>query len=105
LKCIHNCFANDKVLYTSHSLKEMKNEEFGEIFDEEVYEAVMNGEIITEYLDDKPYPSVLILGFTKQNRPIHIVSAYNELDDNSIIITVYHPDPNNWIDYKRRVIL
>lgn len=103
LQLIKRCFEFDKVLYSSHSLKEMKNEEYGEIFDKEVFEAIKNGELIREYLDDKPYPSLLIFGLTDNNRPLHIVSAYNQDDDIAIIVTVYHPDPNLWIDYKRRV--
>jgi len=80
----------------------MELEDFGRIFDHEVYEAVCSGEVIEEYLDDKPYPSALIYGSTMSNRPLHVVCAYNAQETLSIIITVYQPDPKLWIDYKRR---
>ncbi len=99
---IQNCFKQDKVLYSRHAKLEMENEEFGQIFEHEVFESILSGQVIENYPDDKPYPSVLIFGYTKQNRPLHIVCAYNNIDDLTIVITVYHPDPDLWIDYKIR---
>lgn len=77
-------------------------EELGRIFDHEVYEAVCSGEVIEEYPEDKLYPSVLIYGRTTSDRPLHIVCAYDIEEDLSIVITVYQPNPDLWIDYKRR---
>jgi len=82
----------------------MENEELGQILDAEVYQAICKGEIIQEYPDDKPYPSVLIFGQTNNKRPLHIVCSYNNDEDIAIIITVYEPNPNRWIDFKRRRI-
>lgn len=96
------CFESDSVFYTRHGKVEMEIEEFGRIFEHEVYEAVCAGEVIEEYPEDKPYPSVLIFGRTISDRPLHIVCAYNMEENLSIIITVYQPDPELWIDYKRR---
>jgi len=80
----------------------MKGEKFGHILEKEVYEAVCSGEVVEVYLEDVPYPSVLILGRTETNRPLHIVSAYSQEEDLVIVVTVYHPDPDLWIDYRRR---
>jgi hypothetical protein len=38
----------------------------------ELIEAIENGEIIEDYQEDKYGPSCLIVGFTKQTRPLHI---------------------------------
>ena len=72
---IQHCFKADRVLYTKHARDEMLVEEFGEIAEEEVYQAMQSGEVIESYEYDTPYPSVLILGRTNAGRPIHIVSA------------------------------
>lgn len=40
-------------------------EEFGKIREQEVFEAITCGEIIKEYENDKPYPSMLIYHFRK----------------------------------------
>ncbi len=80
----------------------MRTEEFGRIMEEEVFEAMMMDEVIEEYGDDKPYPSVLIYGRAQNERPLHVVCAYSGEDDLAIVVTAYPPDPNLWMDYKRR---
>jgi len=59
------------------------------------------GEVIEEYLDDKPFPSCLVYAKVG-DRPIHVVCAMPEHVDILIIVTTYLPDPDKWIDYKVR---
>ncbi len=66
---IRDCFETHSLFYTRHAKFEMENEEFGRILEHEVYEAVCNGEITEEYPDDKPYPTGLVFGRTKADRP------------------------------------
>ncbi len=96
------CFNRDAVYYTQHAKIEMENEEFGQILDYEVHEAICAGEFVEEYPDDQPYPSVLVLGMTKRGRPLHVICAYNQDEDCAIVITVYQPDPQRWIEYRTR---
>ena len=56
--------------------------------------------IIEDYPEDKRGHSSLVLGFTKEGLPIHMVCAIYE--DILVIITVYRPDPNLWVDWKIR---
>ncbi len=67
-----------------------------------MFEAVLNGEVIKDYSDDKPYPSVLIYGNSTQKKPLHIVCAYSDEDDMAIVVTVYQPNPYLWDEYRRR---
>jgi hypothetical protein len=99
---IRNCFDADAVLYSRHGRFEMENEESGKIFEHEVYETLQSGEVIEEYPDDKPYPSVLISGRTATGRPLHVVCAYSKTDDLVVVVTVYSPNEKLWIDYSRR---
>lgn len=64
-------------------------------------EAILDGEIIEYYPNDKYGPSCLILGFTKSNKPLHIQSTYPERQLIKII-TLYEPDTKQWIDFKER---
>ena len=46
-------------------------------------------------LKDRPHPSRLILGWCR-GRPLHIVVADDSRADETIVITVYEPDPELW---------
>ena len=63
--------------------------------------AVFNGEIIRQYEDDRPFPSCLILGLTKNNKHIHVVAS---IDNEYLhIITAYYPDTSVWdADFKTK---
>jgi len=102
LKEIQNCFTNEKILFSRHARIEMEIEEYGTILEREVHAAIINGKIIENYPDDEPYPSCLIYGKTTSNRVLHIVCAYIKDENLTIIVTVYQPDPEKWINYERR---
>jgi hypothetical protein len=57
--------------------------------------SMVNGTVIEEYPEDVPYPSFLVMVWLGQ-RPVHIVAANNNADEETIIITVYEPDPQKW---------
>ena len=102
LKKIQQCFREDKIFYSNHARTEMEVEESGEIADDEVFETIFSGKIIENYPDDEPYPSCLIYGRTTKDRPLHAVCAYSEDENLSIVITVYQPNPERWIEFSRR---
>jgi len=80
----------------------MLAEEFGVITDEEVGEAVESAELLEEYPDDRLYPTCLLFGFTRSGRPLHLVAAYDKMERQAIVVTVYQPDPRKWEGYRRR---
>ncbi|NPV80488.1 MAG: DUF4258 domain-containing protein [Firmicutes bacterium] len=61
--------------------------------------AILNGEIIEEYPNDRPFPSCLIYGHTPSGLPLHVVCSMAPVSD---IITFYFPDEKQWIAYKIR---
>ena len=63
---------------------------------DDVIIALTNGEIIEQYPADFPYPSCLVLGYTKEGKALHIVcgSSGTEL----WLITAYIPNPAEWTD-------
>ena len=69
---------------------------------DEIYFSVLHGETIEDYPDDKPYPSCLVYGKTFGGVPVHSVWAYNAQNRWTVIVTVYVPDPDRWIDWRRR---
>ena len=65
----------------------------------EVEEAIMAGEIIEEYPDDKYSPSCLVYGKTENGRNLHVQVS---LPPMVVIITTYEPDTEEWIDCRIR---
>lgn len=41
-------------------------------------------------------------GNTFEAEPVHSVWAYNEANGVAVLITVYRPDPERWIDFRER---
>ncbi len=70
---------------------------------DEIYSSVIQGEVIEDYPNDKPYPSCLIMGKNFSGDPIHSVWAYNPENLWAVLITVYRPNPGRWIGWKVRV--
>jgi hypothetical protein len=72
-----------------------------EISVQELQEAIARGEIIENHPEDKYGPSCLILGFTQKGRPLHVQCSYPSRPLIKII-TLYEPDPAQWIDFRVR---
>ena len=89
----------NRVRITDHADEEAVAD--GLTFDE-IYFSVIHGEIIEEYPTDRPYPSCLVYGRTFAGDPVHSVWAYNEQNQWAVLITVYRPDPERWIDWRTR---
>lgn len=68
---------------------------------EEVREAIISGEVIEDYPEDRYGPSCIIFGRTKNGRPLHVQVSYPSRPIITII-TIYEPDPSRWIDYRIR---
>ena len=68
---------------------------------QEIREAIGNGKVIEDYPDDKYGPSCLILGFAANGKAIHLQCSYPSRPLIKII-TVYEPDPNEWIGFEQR---
>jgi len=84
---------------TEHADEEIQADE---LTYEEVFFSVFQGEIIEYYLNDKPYPSCLIYGKTFPGEPVHSVWAFNEKNEWAVLITVYRPDSDRWINWRER---
>ena len=68
----------------------------------QVREVLESGERIEDYPDDTPLPSYLVLGIGA-SRVLHVVAADDQDHDETIVITAYEPDPNEWeADFKTR---
>jgi hypothetical protein len=89
----------NRVRISNHADEEAEADQLS--FDE-IYFSVLHGEVIEDYPSDKPYPSCLIYGETFSGDPVHSVWAYNEQNQWVVLITVYRPDPDRWINGRIR---
>ena len=62
---------------------------------DDVHHVIETGEVNRTYPDDTPYASQLVLGW-RDERPLHVAAADNEIEDETIIITAYEPDAALW---------
>lgn len=88
---------NDKIKWTLHALKRIRQRK---ILSDDVVNAILVGEIIEQYKDDKYFPSCLIFN-SDCSAPIHAVASTD--GENANIITAYTPTLDEWEnDYKTR---
>lgn len=87
------------IKYTNHAIEYMAKRG---IVEEEAEKVLHEGMVIEEYVNDKPFPSRLILSFIDE-RPIHLVLAYDEETATCFVITAYEPNLEKFeIDFKTR---
>jgi len=85
--------------FSSHAIKRMFERK---ITKKDALSVIQKGEVIADYSEDKPYPSYLIYAKIG-DRPIHVLTAFNKVDNMCYIITVYEPDKKIWEnDFKTR---
>jgi len=96
IKPIRDKILNGDYRISDHAVKRMIKRSIDRV---EIEETVLAGEIIEEYPDDKYSPSCLIYGKTDNGRDLHVQLSLPPL---VVIITVYDPDPEEWINGKIR---
>ena len=90
---------NGMIEWQTHALERMAKRG---ISTQIVKQVLLEGEIIEDYPDDKPFPTSLFLGWF-QREPFHVVSALDCLSGYCFVITVYRPDLDHFeADYKTR---
>jgi len=84
---------NSNIEWRKHALERMLTRG---ITRAEVKSALMYGEIIEEYKDDKPYESALF--FYVNNKPLNVVVGFDIGNMMLYVITAYIPDKEHFND-------
>jgi Domain of unknown function (DUF4258) len=87
-----------KFQFTRHGLRRLVERNISKL---EIIETGKNVIIIENYPDDKYSPSCLLLGITINQRFLHLQVSRKD-SDILTIITLYDPDPQEWINSQRR---
>ncbi len=96
---IQNQVQQGRYRLTSHAEQERESDK---ITIQEIEEALLSHqtEMLESYPEDIRGRSCLMLGFTKSRNPLHVVCGLGA--EALIVITVYRPDPEQWIDWRLR---
>ena len=89
IEAIREIFRRREYEYSLHAL------------DQSILRRISTREIIEDYPADKYGPSCLIFGFTSERRPLHVQCTYPQRIPVKVI-TLYQPDPGQWIEFRRR---
>ena len=98
LESIQQQLAAGEFEFSRHAFRRVVERNISE---EEIRRAGRDAELIEDYPDDKYSPSALLLGFTAAGRALHFQVSFAE-SALVKIITIYEPDPNEWIDHRIR---
>jgi len=82
--------------FSDHAVKRMIKRSISR---QDIETVIDEGEIIEEYPHDKYSPSCLVYGKTGSGRDLHIQVS---LPPAVVIITVYEPDPEEWVNGRNR---
>ena len=89
---------NNRIAFKKHTALRIRQRG---ISSDEVKEALQNCNIIESYPNDYPFPSGLVVGYTRKKRAIHavvVIAIDEENKEEGIlwIITVYEPNILEW---------
>ena len=76
------------IMWRKHAAEKMIQRD---ILRQDVIDVLINGACIQTYHTDKPFPSALFLGFI-EGRPIHVIAAFDDIENLVYIITAYSPN-------------
>lgn len=93
IETIKEFIRTGKIRWTNHCVVRLFQRNISQ---EDIENALLNGEIIEEYENDYPYPSCLVYGINLNNKVLHVVCGANETE--FWIITAYYPDNIKWKD-------
>ena len=98
--CAYNFLVtNPIIIYRVHAVQRMFERRTSH---KKARQTLKAGETIEDHSDELTSPSRLILGW-EGKRPIHVVVSENAETNETVVITVYSPEPSQWTkDFKRR---
>jgi len=88
LEKIKSACAEGRIQWRSHALERMMERGISR---QQVKQVLMKGEMVASYLDDQPFPSLLIDGRLEDD-VLHVVVAFDETESYCYVITAYRLD-------------
>ncbi len=101
LEALKQAIRNGRYVVSRHARKRMA--ERGLKLDD-LLVAMEGAELIEHDPETRGYPLPLwlVLGWLPGGEPIHMLWGFEEERGEAVLVTAYRPDPDKWIDYRRR---
>lgn len=87
LELLHEAIRAGRVQWRKHMLQKLAERGLTQ---NAVLDALLTGERIRDYTEDRPFPSALFLGYVG-GKPLHVVASSDEANRRAFIITAYEP--------------
>jgi len=87
VEAVRRTICQGRVEWRKHALQKLAERVLAQ---DSVLAVLLTGEKIRDYLEDRPFPSALFLGYVEA-RPVHVVAAWDEAEERVFIITAYEP--------------
>lgn len=98
MEAIREAVLADRWSLTRHA---RERAELRDIGPDALAHALEGGDLLEDYPEDPRGASALVLGHTKDGRPLHAVCALDPSGE-MLVITVYEPRPPRWRDERAR---
>ncbi|MCB1193882.1 MAG: DUF4258 domain-containing protein [Leptospiraceae bacterium] len=92
---VRNSIKDGSFRVSDHAVDEMQEDDLDL---NNVLHSVENGEIIEEYPESRIAPSCLIFGNDYETKPVHSVWGYFKKKLFSVLVTVYRPSQEEWLE-------
>ncbi len=88
IKWLQQCVREKNYLYSSHGDRERQNDGLSI---QDIETALLKGRILEKYEDTGRGESGLVVGFTAEGKPVHVVCG--RIGERMVVVTVYIPMP------------
>lgn len=93
--------AEGRVRVSDHGYDELANDD---IYLSDVLDGLAEAVVVEDYPTASKGPSVLVLQYDGEGRPLHVVWGIAKSQDGpAVLVTAYRPDPTRWTsDFSKR---
>jgi hypothetical protein len=101
LRRVQDLVRNGEYLVSRHGFRELVADD---ILIEEVLAGLQTAIVVEDYPDSRKEPSVLVLQYDRNGRPVHVMwGVPRNAGTPAILVTAYRPAPERWLaDFTER---
>jgi hypothetical protein len=101
LRRVQALVAGNDYIISRHGFRELAADD---IVAQDAVAGVPAAMLVEDYPDSRKEPSVLVLQYDRDSRPIHVMWGVPKAHGRpAILVTAYRPDPERWSrDFRRR---